>query len=136
MILADTSGVVATLVRQDPAHERAVRYTRSLREPLYLPTACVGEIGCFLEQRASADVEARFLRSLTTGPFLAIEAQAPDYLRAADLVLQYADFPLGAVDALIVAIAERLNVTTILTLDRRHFSAVRPLHRRSFTLVP
>ena len=59
-----------------------------------------------------------------------------DYLRAADLVEQYADFPLGTVDALIVAIAERLDVTTLLTLDRRHFGAIRPTHRASFEIVP
>ena len=59
-----------------------------------------------------------------------------DYGRAADLVEQYADFPLGTVDALIVAIAERLNVTTTFTLDRRHFSVIRPRHVEAFTVVP
>jgi uncharacterized protein len=59
-----------------------------------------------------------------------------DYLRAAELVEKYADFPLGTVDSLIVAMAERLRVTTILTLDRRHFGAIKPLHCESFTLVP
>ena len=56
--------------------------------------------------------------------------------RAAELVEQYADFPLGTVDALVIAIAERLGVTSIFTLDRRHFGAVRPRHVDAFTLRP
>jgi hypothetical protein len=33
-------------------------------------------------------------------------------------------------------IAERLNLTTIATLDRRHFGVVRPRHAPAFQLVP
>lgn len=56
--------------------------------------------------------------------------------RAAQLVEQYADFPLGTTDATIVTIAERLEITTIATLDRRHFTAIRPRHIGTFTLLP
>ena len=59
-----------------------------------------------------------------------------DWARMAELVQQYADLRLGGTDASIVALAERLNVTTIVTLDRRHFAAVRPLHAETFTLLP
>jgi len=42
--------------------------------------------------------------------------------------------------ALIVAevcyLTERLGVTTVMTLDRRHFSVVRPRHVATFTLLP
>jgi predicted nucleic acid-binding protein len=38
---------------------------------------------------------------------------------------KYSDFPLGAVDASVLAIAERLDADAIATLDRRHFSVVR-----------
>lgn len=40
------------------------------------------------------------------------------------------------VDASIVAIAERLDVTTILTTDRRHFGVIRPSHTEAFVLAP
>jgi predicted nucleic acid-binding protein len=39
----------------------------------------------------------------------------------AELVETYADFPLGTTDAAVVAVAERLGVSEIATLDRRHF---------------
>ena len=59
-----------------------------------------------------------------------------DIQRAAALVRTYADFHLGVVDAAVVAIAERLRVTEVATLDRRHFSTVRPTHVSAFELVP
>jgi predicted nucleic acid-binding protein len=54
----------------------------------------------------------------------------------AELVRKYADLPLGAVDASVVAIAERLGVREIATLDRRHFSVARPRHAEVFSIVP
>jgi predicted nucleic acid-binding protein len=44
--------------------------------------------------------------------------------------------PLGTVDASVVAVSERLGTHTIATLDRRHFSVVRPAHIPAFDLVP
>lgn len=54
----------------------------------------------------------------------------------ADLVEHYADFPLGTSDAAVIALAERLDVDEIATLDHRHFRAVRPRHVKAFTLLP
>jgi predicted nucleic acid-binding protein len=46
------------------------------------------------------------------------------------------DFPLGTVDASLIALAERLPTKRIATLDRRHFSVVRPAHVEAFELLP
>ena len=54
----------------------------------------------------------------------------------AERVGQYANLDLGAADASIVALAERLGVSTIATVDRRDFSIVRPKHIAAFGLVP
>jgi uncharacterized protein len=43
----------------------------------------------------------------------------------AELVGAYLDLPLGIVDAAVIAIAERLQLTEIATLDHRHFAVVR-----------
>jgi predicted nucleic acid-binding protein len=48
----------------------------------------------------------------------------------------YLDLPLGIVDAAVITIAERLQLTEIATLDQRHFGVVRPSHTRAFTLLP
>ena len=62
--------------------------------------------------------------------------EPPDWARIVELLEEYADMPLGIVDASVVAACERLGVTTLATLDRRHFSVVRPRHCEALTLVP
>ncbi|MBA3300810.1 MAG: VapC toxin family PIN domain ribonuclease, partial [Thermoleophilaceae bacterium] len=54
----------------------------------------------------------------------------------AELVGQYADFPLGGTDASVIALAERLGAPVVITLDRRHFGAVEPRHVERFELLP
>jgi predicted nucleic acid-binding protein len=53
-----------------------------------------------------------------------------------ELVLQYADFPLGGVDASVIAVAKRFGVDRVATLDRRHGRVVRPAHVPAVTLLP
>ena len=48
----------------------------------------------------------------------------------------YSSLPLGTTDAWVIAVAERLNVAEMATLDRRHFTVVRPSHVDALMLVP
>ena len=59
-----------------------------------------------------------------------------DWPRIAELVDEYQDFPLGGTDASVVALAERLDTDVVITLDRRHFGAIRPRHCEAFSLLP
>ncbi len=59
-----------------------------------------------------------------------------DIRRTADILDQYADSRVDFVDATIVAVAERLRITRILTLDQRDFHIVRPTHAPHFELMP
>jgi uncharacterized protein len=78
----------------------------------------------------------RFLGDLASGELVPEHVAPADWLRIAELVASYRDLPLGAVDASIIAASERLGARVIATLDRRHFSIVRPTHREGFELVP
>jgi len=96
----------------------------------------VSEVAYLLATRLGAESEIRFLGDLTSGAFTTEMVHASDWLRVAELVARYSDLPLGAVDASIVAAAERLEAVEIATLDHRHFGVVRPRHAPSFTLLP
>ncbi|HEY6747933.1 MAG TPA: PIN domain-containing protein [Mycobacteriales bacterium] len=65
-----------------------------------------------------------------------VDLTAADCARMAELVRRYGDLPLGTTDASVVAVAERLDVTEVATLDRRHFTVVRPRHTTALTLLP
>ena len=136
MIIADTGALVALLAPRQEQHLPVRNYLGSYRGQILIPSVVLGEVSHFLQKLVTPRIEAGFLRSLALGQNAVIDPVEADYLRAADLVEQYADFPLGTVDALIVAIAERLDVETLLTLDRRHFGAIRPAHRSSFEIAP
>jgi uncharacterized protein len=103
---------------------------------LLVPGPVVAEVGYLLAREAGARVESLFLRSLAEGDFTSVALRQADYARMADLVVTYASLPLGSTDAAVIAIAERLKLNEIATLDRRHFTVVRPNHADAFTLRP
>lgn len=96
----------------------------------------MAEVGYLLNREAGARVEALFLTALADGDFTPVDLTSEDYRRAAALVTTYADLPLGTTDATVIALAERLGVTEIAMLDRRHFTVVRPRHVPVLTLLP
>ena len=101
-----------------------------------MPVLVVTEVAYLLATRLGPDAEVRFLGDLAAGNLIAEPVTAADWLRIAELVGIYGDLPLGTVDGSVVAAAERLDVTQVATLDRRHFAVIRPAHAAAFTLVP
>ena len=96
----------------------------------------ITEVAYLIGTRLGVDAEVRFLGDLAAGEFAIEGVMAGDWLRIAELVSRYRDLPLGTVDGSVVAAAERLRIAKIATLDRRHFSIVRPAHTDVFELVP
>ncbi len=92
---------------------------------------------CWLtEKYRGARAEAAFIDSIVTGQLTLLDVVDSDLPRIAELVRTYADLPLGVVDAAVVAVAERLGLREVATLDHRHFSVVRPRHVPAFDLLP
>lgn len=132
--LFDSGVVYAALDRSDRWHERAVRLIRTCRRPPLLPVTTLAEICYFAGKMLGAEVERAFVQDLADDNFFVEDLTGADITRAAELMEKYAD--IGFVDASLVAIAERLKIDTIATLDRRHFSSIQPRHVAAFTLVP
>lgn len=136
MILVDTGPLVAAANAADRRHADSVLALSQIRGPRLVPGPVIAETCYLLAREAGARVEAAFLRSFASGYLQTVELTAGDLARAADLVEQYSDLPLGGTDACVVALAERLDIDQIATLDVRHFSVVRPSHGRAFTWLP
>jgi predicted nucleic acid-binding protein len=100
-----------------------------------VPITVVQETAYLAGVRMGPPAEAEFLH-LAAREYTVELLEQTDLARAADLVEAYADFPLGFVDASIIAVAERLDITTLLTTDRRHFGVVRPAHCPRLRLAP
>lgn len=135
-MIVDTGPLVAAANAKDP-HSRSCRELLVTEPgPLVVPALVVAEAAYLIAKYLGAKAEAALLRSLATDRFR-VEGPTPaDLRRSAELVVQYADLPLGATDASVVALAERLAIPAVATLDRRHFTIVRPAHVDSLTLLP
>lgn len=135
-VLVDSGALYALADRRDEWHERMRGWWQEYRRPLTVPVAVLPEAAWLIGTRLGSRVEAAFIRGFADGDHEVESLAHEDLTRAADLMIAYGDLPLGFVDASIVATAERLDVTTLLTTDRRHFGVVRPAHCPRFRLVP
>jgi predicted nucleic acid-binding protein len=139
VILVDTGPLVAAALGADADHHACVELLTGLhlaRRRILIPSTVVAEVGYLLAREGGPRVEAGFLTSLADGDFASVNLTSADFRRMASLVEQYADLPLGTTDASLIALAERLDIAEIATLDRRHFTVVRPRHVEAFDLVP
>lgn len=135
MLLVDTGIFVSAADRTEPRHVECAGLLRAHAD-LILASSVVPEAAWLIEARLGPAAESRFLTLATSSRFRVVDITATDYQRCIVLINTYADLGLGFVDASIIAVAERLDVTTIATLNRRDFAVVRPAHADSFELVP
>jgi len=132
--IVDSGPLVAVANQADPDHHASLAALQDPRFHLVIPALCVAEASYLIQSRRGSATEARFLRGLA-----GFDVQAPraeEWARIADLVDRYSNFPLGGTDASVVSLAERLRTDVIITLDRRHFGPVRPVHCEHFRLFP
>ncbi|HXB66172.1 MAG TPA: PIN domain-containing protein [Solirubrobacteraceae bacterium] len=134
LAVVDTGPLYASLDRDDADHKACAAALSRPGLRMVIPMLVIAEVAYLAATRLGANVEAAFIQALGT---LDVDSPPPrEWTRIAELVRQYADFPLGTTDASVVALAERLGTLNVITLDRRHFHAVRPLHCEALQLLP
>jgi predicted nucleic acid-binding protein len=134
--LLDSGFLFASLNASESEHQATVRVLENIREPIVLPVPAITEVAYLLARDISNEAAADFIASLASTELTLENPRQEDYSRSAEILRQYSDASLDFVDALIVAIAERLNIDRLLTLDRRDFQLIRPRHCTSFELLP
>lgn len=132
--LVDTGPFVAYLNRADPMHEPVAARLESFIGQLATTGAVVTEVMHFVSDVPEGP--ASFAELLVGSNVQVVEAmQPPHILAAAALMKKYADTPMDFADATLVALAEQLDLTDVLTLDRRGFSAYKTSKGKRFRLV-
>ncbi len=125
MIVADTGAVIA-LVDADDVHHRALRKVfESDPDRWILPWAVLPEIDYLLMNHVGVKAEEAFVFDLAKGNYRVAWGEDADLERAHEICRKHRDLRLGLVDATVMAVAERLKVNAIATLDLRHFATVR-----------
>jgi predicted nucleic acid-binding protein len=133
--VADTSYVLAVAIETEKTHHLCLA-THQQQEIVYLPQTTLAEIGYFLTQYYGNEAMARFLVQLPQTKYRLVALEPEDILRTANLLQQYADTRIDFVDATIAAVAERLGITRVLTLDQRDFRMIRPSPVDYFEILP
>jgi predicted nucleic acid-binding protein len=137
VIIADTSGLYAIFNRRQPEHEAARAAVERDGGPLLLSPLVLAELDYFILARLGARAEQKVLAELRSPAYRLAPFTDDDFKLASGIAVKYGDMHLGLTDASIVVQAARHKTTRILSLDHKHFTAVRPLTGDdSFILLP
>ncbi len=125
MIVADTGAILALVDADDRHHATIRRLFEDPGAPWVLPWAILPEIDYLLSAHVGARAEEAFLADLASGVFAVEWGDEADLLAAERICRRHRALRIGLVDAVVMAVAERLKAEAIVTLDLRHFGSVR-----------
>jgi len=139
-LVADTGGLLRALASRPDGAPAWPEYAAALTEAslVIVPALVLSEVDYFLRQQRPA-MRKLIAEILDPGTTYVLEpVELDDLERAAELDEKFENLGLGLVDALVATVAERRGQHRVLTVDRRHFSAVRvgPNYRQALTMVP
>ena len=135
-ILIDSSGLIAFMDRRSSAHAAVATIIDTPTNNIIIPASAIPETSYIVSSRLGHAALRLFIQDIAVNSPAIENLSTDDYKRIAAVLQEYADLRLDFVDASIMAIAERLNVQHILTLDRRDFRVLRPQHCAYFELLP
>ena len=135
-MIADTGALLALYNGREPAHAAVRAVVDAASEPLVVSPYVVAELDYLVATRLGVDAELAVLAELSGGAYHLAEMGPADLQAAAAVVGRYRDQDLGVADASLVVLAERHRTRSLLTLDHRHFSVVRPASGGRFKLLP
>ena len=136
MILLDTSGLLSALDESQRHHHECANLLGEALPPLLLSPFVLAELDYLVMRHIGRRAQAALLEEVARGAYQLELFSAADVARAKEVVEQYADIEIGLADASVVVLAERHAVTEVLTLDQRHFRAMRIERRKRFKILP
>ncbi len=136
MILLDTSGLLSALDESQRYHRECAAFLGQVSPPLLLSPFVLAELDYLLMRNIGRRAQAALLEEVARGAYLLQPFGAADVARAKEVIERYADLEVGLADASIVVLAERHGVSEVLTLDERHFRAMRIERRKRFKVLP
>ncbi len=136
MILLDSSGLLAAIDSSQKQHAESVAALREASGPFLLSPFVLAELDYLLATRVSRRAQQALLAEVARGAYRLERFSAEDIASAAWVLKRYRDLDIGLADASIVVLAERYGVLELLTLDHRHFHALRGPGGRRFRLHP
>jgi len=135
-VIVDTSALLAFFDTDELDHETVSAVLGGKTEPLVVSPYVVAELDYLVASRLGVSAELAVLRELTGGAWDLPAIDVEGLVQARAVIERYADQNIGVADASNVILAERYRTRTIVTLDHRHFDALRPLNGGRFRILP
>ena len=136
MIIADTSGLIAFFSESGHQHERVASWLDKNDDVMVVSPYVMAELDYLVATRKGVDAELAVLAELSGGAYELATMPTEDVATAQRVIARYRDLGVGLADASMVVLAQRYGTRTILTLDHKHFSVLRPLDGGLFKIVP
>lgn len=136
MMLVDSSALLAAMFHDQRRHSECGQILSESGGPLVLSPIVLAEMDYLITKLATITEEIRFLGDVASGAYELALFRAEDIARAREVIEQYSDLGIGLADASIVVLSEKLDVLDLLTLDERHFRALRGAGGRPFRILP
>lgn len=137
MIVMDTGVLYAVVDRAEPAHELITAFLTTNTENLLTTPLVLAELDHLLSTRLGEAVRGRVMLRLAAGGVSLSPFDGEAFTQAAQVADRYADMRLGLTDASLMVAAARHGTTRVLTVDHKHFRALRPLRGGdAYTLLP
>ena len=136
MIVADTSGLLAALASDEPAHATTLAAIESDPAPLVVSPFVLAEVDYHVVSRMGVDTDIDFLADVARGGYVLASFEGEEVAQAAAVISRYRDLAIGLADASIVVLAGRYRTNRVLTLDERHFRALRTPTGEPFVVLP
>jgi uncharacterized protein len=133
-VLVDTGPLVAILSPRDEYHEACVATLRNLAGPLFSCWPVITEAAWLLRKWPRA--VQQLLRSIDGELLEVLPLAGREGNEVSALMKRYEEIRPQVADASLIYLANREQIDTIFTLDRRDFSIYRSGRRRPFRLLP
>jgi hypothetical protein len=124
VILADTGAILALLDSGDRHHDELRLLYENQPDAWVLPWAILPEVDYLAATHIGLQAQDLWMADLATGGFAVEWGRDGDLTAAERICRRYKSLRLGLVDGTVIALAERLHVDAIATLDLKHFGAV------------
>ena len=134
--MLDTSGLLAAIDASQSRHGPSRRALEAAEPPFVVSPFVLAELDYLLAARVGHRAQAALLAEVERGAYELAPFAAKDVAAARRVLERYADLDLGLADASNVVLAERHATRDILTLDERHFRAVKTVSGQPFRLLP
>lgn len=131
-ILIDSGPLIALFDSSDKHHQKSVDFVKSNKFTLITTIASVTETLHLLSFNRNAQID--FLEWINRGGVEIFNIEHSDFIRIKELTEKYKDLPMDFADSCLVLLAEKLEITSIATIDR-DFSIYRINGKKRFNTI-